>query len=361
MINPADAHTAIKEINFEKHQLERNNDVLAEKIATTHALQAYHQKLKEHNKALRLSGFSDIKVDQNDIDNMYDTEIVRLKEVLETCQKRERVLDYEYNQVEADYQKSKEQLHDSEEHVKQLKISSEIARKDADRAVAELNTLTQECEELRGVLEFNSDVHKAELDNLRIVLQGQPSTEYLPDYSTNVARIDIQKVLVDFRREYQEILERAYEQERQDLLDEVKRLEAKLRELEIHLANQQRKRDSYHSDIESLKRELQILEMEATKYKRLGDDEQRRYEQEREALLKKIQDLEESKRRLEKELAILIDEDNAAVKLIIQLQLEINAYRALMEAEEDIYADHLEIPLSDITRRSLSLNLGDDI
>ena len=101
--------------------------------------------------------------------------------------------------------------------------------------------------------------------------------------------------------------------------------------------------------------------MEAAKYKRLGDEEQRRYEQEREALLKKIQDLEESKRRLEKELALLIDEDNAAVKLIIQLQLEINAYRALMEAEEDIYADQLEIPLSDITRRSLNLSISDDI
>ena len=61
--------------------------------------------------------------------------------------------------------------------------------------------------------------------------------------------------------------------------------------------------------------------------------------------------LEDHKQKQERELQRLIDEDNVAVKLIIQLQLEINAYKALMEAEEGKYANVdpngiLEIPLS---------------
>jgi len=343
---------SINEIHKEKNQLERNNDVLAEKIATTHALQNYYQRLKEHNRALKLSSVRN-NPSQIDVDNLYDQEVERLRQELKVCHDRERVLDREYQDAEHDLKQAKLQLVASEKHVGELRHINDQARREADKAAQELTTLHQECEELKKVLEFNSEVHDAEIANLKAIV-NQPSNNYNPQYKDYDAHeIDIQSVLDDFRKEYQDILEKAYEQERRDLIEECVKLERRIQELEKHLTEQKGKIVLTNKEIQSLKQELEELEARAKAAKVQGVHDQRKFEEERDALLAKIVQLEAEKVKLERELQRLIDEDNVAVKLIIQLQLEINAYRALMEAEEGQYQGRnidpnglLEIPLN---------------
>lgn len=349
---------SIQSIHKEKNQLERNNDVLAEKIATTHALQNYYQKLREHNRALKKSQIQHSPT-QIDVDDIYDQEVERLKQELKVCHDRERVLDREYNDAEHDLKQAKLQLVASEKHVEELRHINDQARNEADRAVAELNTLNQECEELKKVLDFQTEVHGAELENLRNLV-NRPESHYDPKYKDIEANeIDIQKVLDDFRKEYQDILEKAYEQERRDLIEECVKLERRIQDLENQLQVQKARIVRTNDEIDALKRELEELEKKAKEYKIEGMAEQRQFEKERDDILSKIVKLEEHKQKQERELQRLIDEDNIAVKLIIQLQLEINAYKALMEAEEGKYANVdpngiLEIPLSTLARKDSS-------
>lgn len=349
---------SIQSIHKEKNQLERNNDVLAEKIATTHALQNYYQRLREHNRALKKSQIKHSPT-QIDVDNLYDQEVERLRQELKVCHDRERVLDREYHDAEHDVKQAKLQLVASEKHVEELRHINDQARHEADRAVGELNTLNQECEELKKVLDFQTEVHGAELENLRNLV-NRPENHYDPKYQAYDANeIDIQKVLDDFRKEYQEILEKAYEQERRDLIEECVRLERRIQDLENQLQVQKSRIVRTNEEIGNLKNELEELEKKAKAYKIEGTAEQRAFEKERDEILSKIVKLEDHKQKQERELQRLIDEDNVAVKLIIQLQLEINAYKALMEAEEGKYANVdpngiLEIPLSTLARKNSS-------
>jgi len=159
-------------------------------------------------------------------------------------------------------------------------------------------------------------------------------------------------------------LEKAYEQERRDLIEECVKLERRIQELEGQLQAQKARISRTVEEIEHLKQELEELEKKAKEYKHEGQAEQRAFEKERDEILSKIVKLEEHKQKQEKELQRLIDEDNIAVKLIIQLQLEINAYRALMEAEEGKYVDPngiLEIPLSTLARKDSSSTSDSEI
>lgn len=342
---------SINEIHKEKNQLERNNDVLAEKIATTHALQNYYQRLKEHNRALKLSNVQK-NPSQIDVDYLYDQEVERLRQELKACHEKERVLDREYQDAEHDLKQAKVQLVASEKHVGELRHINDQARREADKAAQELTALHQECEEYKKILEFQTEVHDAEIANLRAIA-NQPSNNYNPKYEAYDAHeIDIQSVLDDFRKEYQDILEKAYEQERRDLIEECVKLERRIQELEQHLTQQKGKIVLTTKEIQNLRQELEELEARAKAAKLQGVHDQRKFEEERDQLLAKIVQLEAEKVKLERELQRLIDEDNVAVKLIIQLQLEINAYRALMEAEEGKYDGRdidpnglLEIPL----------------
>merc|ERR1712233_109705 len=115
-------------------------------------------------------------------------------------------------------------------------------------------------------------------------------------------------------------------------IEECVKLERRIQELEGQLEAQKARISRTAEEIEHLKQELEELEKKAKIYKHEGQAEQRAFEKERDEILSKIVKLEEHKQKQERELQRLIDEDNIAVKLIIQLQLEINAYRALMEA-----------------------------
>ena len=87
---------------------------------------------------------------------------------------------------------------------------------------------------------------------------------YNPQYKDYDAHeIDIQSVLDDFRKEYQDILEKAYEQERRDLIEECVKLERRIQELEKHLTEQKGKIVLTNKEIQSLKQELEELEARA--------------------------------------------------------------------------------------------------
>ena len=115
-------------------------------------------------------------------------------------------------------------------------------------------------------MEFQTEVHDAELENLRsLVNRPEQNDGWIPDpFIPN--EVDIKKVLDDFRKEYQDILEKAYEQERRDLIEECVKLERRIQELEGQLEAQKARISRTVEEIEHLKQELEELEKKAKIY-----------------------------------------------------------------------------------------------
>lgn len=354
------ANSAIRDIKKEKNQLERNNDNLADKIATTHALQAYYNELKLRNKLLRNQSHHHQPGEQQDLDKLYDAEIQKLKEDLDTCQATEKKLQYELKEAVTDKLNAEDLHSKTKREVEYLENEAAKAREAASKASDKLSSLNYEVEELEKVKKFNEEVHAAELENLRrLVGRVRSNSNSSASHSsmTYPEEIDIQKMLDDFRKEYEEILKRVYEQERDELLKDIAALEAQKAHLDSENAKRQKAIADYQRDIARLNEELAMLEKQGRDLRRQGEEEQKHFEEHRDQVLANIEKAEKRKTELEKELRRLEEEDDETMKLIIQLQLEINAYRALIEAEQSNFDssefDHqrkVEIPISELTR-----------
>merc|ERR1712157_552878 len=156
---------------------------------------------------------------------------------------------------------------------------------------------------------------------------------------------------------YEEILKRVYEHERDELLKDIAALEAQKAHLDSENTKRQKAIADYQRDIARLNEELAMLEKQGRDLRRQGEEEQKHFEEHRDQVLANIEKAEKRKGELERELRRLEEEDDETMKLIIQLQLEINAYRALIEAEQSNFDssefDHqrkVEIPISELTR-----------
>lgn len=242
------------------------------------------------------------------------------------------------NQAKEDNQKAKQQKYEAERQLENLKISLSKETELAKIAAEKISFCNHEVETLRNVLNFNKKVHEAQLNNLRNQLYKQQNSntiyEELNSRDGENYEIDIKSVLSIFRAEYLEILEKAYNQEKNELIYEINELETKLKRLDI-IAQEQRDRiDFYNTELINLNNKKDKLEREAVVYKNIADEESKSFESKRDEILFNIKNTMKKTRLLESELNVLVREDNEAVKLIIQLQLEINAYKTLMEIED---------------------------
>jgi len=224
-------------------------------------------------------------------------------------------------------------------------------RRIADSATQKYQVLSHEVENLSNICEFNRQIYEAKLSNLRAQLLRNQTAQDIFEEATNeghqLVEVDIKAVLTIFRNEYQEILDKAYHQERNELINEINILEKKLSNLDEISNSQKGKISYYQSELNRLNDQKLLLERDCTELTSKALNETNKFEQSRDELLSNIKKTTKAIRKMENDLDSMIREDNEAVKLIIQLQLEINAYKTLMEIE-NVYDDPNSVEIMDV-------------
>lgn len=361
---------ALHEISIEKKKLENYNDELAKNVASTQALKAVKRQLERNNKILRerLNKANDQAnanspyLETKNVNEMYNIEINKLQDYLEIIKNKKESAAFELRQAKIDNANAKDQYNQAEAHIEKLRVDLENERRIADSATQKYQVLSHEVENLSNICEFNRQIYEAKLSNLRAQLLRNQTAQDIFEEATNeghqLVEVDIKAVLTIFRNEYQEILDKAYHQERNELINEINILEKKLSNLDEISNSQKGKISYYQSELNRLNDQKLLLERDCTELTSKALNETNKFEQSRDELLSNIKKTTKAIRKMENDLDSMIREDNEAVKLIIQLQLEINAYKTLMEIE-NVYDDPNSVIVEDNISRFKSGEIMD--
>ena len=293
---------------------------------------------------------------------MYNIEINKLQDYLEIIKNKKESAAFELRQAKIDNANAKDQYNQAEAHIEKLRVDLENERRIADSATQKYQVLSHEVENLSNICEFNRQIYEAKLSNLRAQLLRNQTAQDIYEEATNeghqLVEVDIKAVLTIFRNEYQEILDKAYHQERNELINEINILEKKLSNLDEISNSQKGKISYYQSELNRLNDQKLLLERDCTELTSKALNETNKFEQSRDELLSNIKKTTKAIRKMENDLDSMIREDNEAVKLIIQLQLEINAYKTLMEIE-NVYDDPNSVIVEDNISRFKSGEIMD--
>lgn len=326
------------QIKSETKQLQDNNDALATKISETHIYEAYCQELKRINDQLQSNSY-DVTLHANaekDLDSLYNTEIAKLKKILAEAKHEEKVLNDEYHLAYREYDETNKLATEAKRKVEILQRQTEKTRYEAVEKNKLYTALQHEVEELRGIRSFNENLHKTEIENLQHMINRcswcVDQNTFIPT-TQKIEEINIDELLYSFKQEYEEILSKFNKEEREALLVNIHTLENKNKEADLKLRTQRHEISEFEKEIRKLTAELSSLQTEADKYEKLAKEENNAYERERGNLNAEIRRLEKEKSLKQQEWEELIEKDNQATNLIIQLQLEIKAYQALLDAE----------------------------
>lgn len=325
-------------IKSETKQLQDNNDALATKISETHIYEAYCQELKRINDQLQSNSY-DVTLHANaekDLEALYNGEISKLKKILAEAKLEEKALNDEYHVAHREYEETNKLATEARRKVEVMQRQTEKARYEADEKHKLYTSLQHEVEELRGIRSFNETLHKTEIENLQHMINRcswcVDQNTFLPT-TQRIEEINIDELLYSFKKEYEEILSKFNKEERDALLSNIHMLETKNKDADLRLRSQQHEIAEFEKEIKKLTVELASLQNEAEKYEKLAKEENLAYERERGNLNAEIRRLEKEKSMKQQEWEELIEKDNQATNLIIQLQLEIKAYQALLDAE----------------------------
>merc|ERR1712226_702400 len=279
----------------ETKTLGHQNFSLCDVIAETRALQAYFDYLEEERYLLNGGGLIPRDVAQKELDDGYDEEIVRLEELLEACQERERSIEFELQQAQESLQEAEKQHADAFAGTQNLQNEADAAAEGSEAGGPGLDP-TQK--------------YKSE-----------------KDYNDNK---DIDRMLSEFANNYQQLLDEAYALEKETLQKEVEGLLHRRKDLQDSIQSLRERKDAEQEAIKQLKEEKILLEREMAQLTTERANMRKAWEKERTDMEKQIDKINEEIQSKEAELARLVALDNKLVTQACELELEIQGYKAMM-------------------------------
>lgn len=345
---------SINEIKRECNVLGVQNFKLIDLIAETRGLQQYIDSLEEENYLLEGGGLIPVNVVQDELSDQFDVEIERLQEILKVSEKRNKVIDVEKRNAEEGLQASIQQNQELDDTIEKLVKEVEAANDQAIEANNHLKLLDHEIEELKATLEFRTQLHRAEIENVakyvrdyhEAVESGVEHTA-LPhsqadsrhSLANKLENIKDDKKLIEsleaFAAEYQKLLDLAFAKEKHVLEEDLKRLEFMNNYLLKEIDNLKKKRIDMEEEIKELEREKLELERQYAMIATQRSNDKKAWAEERIQMEKQIERIKQEIEIKERQLAVLVRADNKVVRETIQLEMEIQAYRAMMDHEND--------------------------
>ena len=240
--------STIRSAKRDAKQLEKQNLKLCDVIAETRMLQAYHNHLEDEQHKFNGGGLIPKTIAQKELDDGFEEEIKRLREVLQVCDERNECVDKELQEQHEDLKKAENANIAAHQEFKKSEQEAKNSRDAKHRADQELSELNAEIDQLDKVKSFRHKIHEEELDAVRDYVEqwleeGEKADE--PHISererkrsgngSDSGRFDdnseLERMLSDFANDYQRLLDDAYEMEKVQLLKELAVLEARYNDL----------------------------------------------------------------------------------------------------------------------------------
>jgi len=339
--------STIRSAKRDAKQLEKQNLKLCDVIAETRMLQAYHNHLEDEQHKFNGGGLIPKTIAQKELDDGFEEEIKRLREVLQVCDERNECVDKELQEQHEDLKKAENANIAAHQEFKKSEQEAKNSRDAKHQADQELSELNAEIEQLDKVKSFRHKIHEEELDAVRDYVeqwleQGEKADE--PHISererkrsgngSESGRFDdnseLERMLSDFANDYQRLLDDAYEMEKVQLLKELAVLDARYNDLKRGVNDLLERREREQAEIQALKIKRAELEKELGQLTTERAHLRKQWEKERHDMETQIDKINEEIQKKEAELASLVSIDNVLWKQACELELEIRGYKAMM-------------------------------
>ncbi|KRY28209.1 Lamin-C [Trichinella spiralis] len=354
----------------EKHQLQHLNDRLAQYIERVRQLEAENQRL-----SLSIRNTEDIvSKERNSLRDTYERELAEARRLLDECSKAKARAFLELNknmtymdELQTKVERLERHLQECEERRAQLdgQVQDLTTRLNASEAQRkhwenEAKKLCEECDSLTSQLANVQKKHDAEaLTRVDLENKVQSLREQLAfnkqlyekeiEETRHRRQIEITEINHELEEDYKQKLQEALQLMREQLDEKIKISRKEIEDMydskmQTLRESAERNRDSANTAREELGRansQLSYFETERAKYEEMvanlekkNRELESRYTRLHDEMYARLSSRDTEIRQLRDEIALMIQQYKDLMDIKVQLSVEIEAYRRLLEGEE---------------------------